>query len=103
MVPTFASGFIGFMDQYDCSSFLYCNTKLGLCDHSRLVSASELLQPADLQGGLDDWTKCLLGIQSMLAGIITILLNVHPEGSKQWSTQHEYVGSKEMRLNKKAT
>lgn len=51
-------------------------TNLG--DHCWLVPASEFLKLAHLQSSLDDWPQCLLGIQPMLAGVITILLNVHP-------------------------
>ena len=51
-------------------------TNLG--DHCGLVPASELLELAHLQSSLDDWPQCLLGIQPMLASVITILLNVHP-------------------------
>ncbi len=49
-----------------------------LGDDCWLVPASELLELAHLQSSLDDWPQCLLGIQPMLAGVITILLNVHP-------------------------
>ncbi len=57
-------------------SLLPVTTNLG--DHCWLVPASELLELAHLQSSLDDWPQCLLGIQPMLASVITILLNVHP-------------------------
>ncbi len=60
------------------ASLLPAGVTTNLGDHCWLVPASELLKLAHLQSSLDDWPQCLLGIQPMLASVITILLNVHP-------------------------
>lgn len=57
--------------------FLQC-MPMGSGDDSGFIPASKLLQLANVQRHLDDRTQCILSIQTMLASVIAVLLNVHP-------------------------